>query len=151
YGIDTALMAHAREENRHGALEGEEPVCDGPFVRVLTPQGPGAIAVVGVWGLKALEVVDAGFRPMCGGSLADTAASRLRLGRIGHGLGDEVVVVRQETRTPEVEIHCHGGLAAVGSVLRCLMEAGARRDEDFAIWPGRAGDCLEAQALGDLG
>ncbi len=50
---------------------------------------------------------------------------RLRVGRVGSGLGDEVVAVVIEGEPPEVEIQCHGGSAAVALVVEALeAEAG---------------------------
>ena len=88
-----------------------------PFLTILTPQGCGAVAVVRVWGRGAVAVADAVFRPARGPGLARTEAGRLRLGRIGRGLGDEVVAVVIEEDPPVVEIQCHGGSAAVGLVV----------------------------------
>jgi len=83
--------------------------------------------VVRVWGPRAIEVADAVFRPNRGVRLARTATGRLRVGRIGLGLGDEVVAVVVETEPPAVEIQCHGGAAAVSMVLGALEAAGAER------------------------
>ncbi|MFI5459357.1 MAG: GTPase [Isosphaerales bacterium] len=123
----------------------------GTFVRLLTAEGRGAIAVVRVWGPKAIEVADAVFRPNRGVRLARTAAGRLRLGRIGEGPGDEVVAVVVEAEPPTVEIQCHGGAAAVALVQAALEAAGARR------WRGspradreHASADLVADALFDL-
>src|SRR3954452_5804472 len=101
-------------------MSSSEPRSTGPRVCVLSPEGRGAVAVVRVWGPGALEVADAAFRPARGGTLAGSPAGRLRLGRMGAGLGDEVVAVviaeapaQGESPEVEVEIHCHGGPAAV--------------------------------------
>ena len=120
------------------------------FVRVLTSERRGAIAVVRVWGTKAVEVVDAVFRPARGKPLAETSPGRLRLGRAGLGLGDEVVAVRLATDMPTVEIQCHGGAAAVGSVVAALEAAGARRVDQSDIGQDQADDPLATQALVDL-
>ena len=96
-----------------------------PFLTILTPQGRGAVAVVRVWGRGAVAVADAVFRPARGPGLARAKAARLRLGRIGRGLGDEVVAVVIEEDPPVVEIQCHGGSAAVGLVVEAL-ERGRR-------------------------
>ena len=49
-------------------------------VRILTSEGRGAIAVVRVWGIGAVAVVDRVFRPARGKPIADTMPGRLRLG-----------------------------------------------------------------------
>jgi tRNA modification GTPase len=95
------------------------------FVSRLTAQGRGAIAVVRVWGPRALEIADAVFRPVRGLRLAESRRGVLRLGHIGHGLGDEVVVVVLDEEPPAVEVQCHGGAAAVALVMETLQAAGA--------------------------
>jgi tRNA modification GTPase len=121
-----------------------------PFLTILTPQGRGAVAVVRVWGRGAVAVADAVFRPARGPGLARSKAARLRLGRIGRGLGDEVVAVVIEEDPPVVEIQCHGGSAAVGLVVEALSEAGAQLAEP-AVWAELTGESLlRADALLDL-
>src|SRR4051794_9895788 len=86
-------------------------------ITVLTPDGRGAIGVVQLWGGNAVGVADSVFRPARGGPLATTPPGRLRLGRIGRGVGDEVVAVRLDTENPSVEIQCHGGSHALAMVI----------------------------------
>src|SRR5947209_8228098 len=104
----------------------------GARVCVLTPDGRGAVAVVRVWGPKALEIADASFRPVRNPRLAETPAGRLRFGRMGAGLGDEVVAVVVDRDPPEVEVHCHGGPAAVELVVEALVARGAERRRPVA-------------------
>lgn len=94
------------------------------FVSVLTPDGRGAIAVVRVWGPDAIDVANSVFRPYGKLRLAQTASGRLRLGRIGDALGDEVVAVVLEAAVPTVEVQCHGGTAAVELVVSAFEKAG---------------------------
>lgn len=117
---------------------------------VLTPDGRGAIAVVRVWGRAALEVADRAFRPLRGPGLAETPPGRLRLGRMGAGLGDEVVAVRLPGERPEIEVQCHGGPAPLALVLDALVAAGAERarPEDWARQAARSR--LAAEAAIDL-
>ena len=118
---------------------------------ILTPQGRGAIAVVRVWGKGAVEAADSAFRPARGASLAHTPPGRLRLGRMGRGLGDEVVAVILPGRDPPaVEVHCHGGAAAPGACRPGL--AGSGRDTSRAGGMGRAEapSRTQAEALTDL-
>lgn len=95
-------------------------------VCILTPPGRGAVAVVRAWGPRALEAVDASFRPMRGEGLAATPPNRPRFGRLGAGLGDEVVAVVLEGDPPGVEVQCHGGSAAIAMVVEALQEQGCR-------------------------
>jgi tRNA modification GTPase len=108
------------------------------------------VAVLRVWGPGALEVADAAFRAARGVRLAETAAGRLRLGRMGAGLGDEVVAVVVPGDVPEVEIHCHGGPAAVALVVEALVGQGAERRQPAAWVRHAARSPIEAEALVDL-
>jgi len=90
----------------------------------LTPPGRGAIASLriespDVVGLLAPLFCPAGARP-----LSAYALDRIVFGtfRLGSHPGEEVVVSR---RTPEaVELHCHGGRAAVARIEEALAERG---------------------------
>jgi tRNA modification GTPase len=125
---------------------------DGFFFRVLTAPGRGAIAVIRVWGARAIEAVGAGFHANAAIPLEESTPGRLLLGRMGAGLGDEVVAVVLESGIPAVEIQCHGGTAAVSMVLESLERAGAQRDQPWALpeldYPG--GDTLSGEAMEDL-
>jgi tRNA modification GTPase len=120
------------------------------YVRVLTGQARGAISVVRIWGPAALSIVDSVFRPRQAWSLRETVPGRLRLGRVGRGLGDEVVCVRLPGEPVAIEIQCHGGSAAVQSVTTALTDAGARMlidsDRDVMV----AEDRLHTEAMADL-
>jgi tRNA modification GTPase len=116
------------------------------------------VAVVRVWGPGALALVDAAFRPAQARSpcLAATPPGRLRLGRIGSGLGDEVVAVvlapgpGTDATATEVEIQCHGGAAAVGLVVEALVRQGAERRQPVAWVRQSARRAIEAEAQVDL-
>lgn len=116
---------------------------------ILTGQGRGAVAVVRVWGRDAVNLVDQSFRPGSGRPLAKSRPGSLRVGRIGAGLGDEVVVVTTTDTPPQVEIQCHGGCAATQLVLDDLVRQGvmvATPEE----WVGRNTTKYAAQAWHDL-
>jgi tRNA modification GTPase len=119
-------------------------------VRIMTSEGRGAIAVVRVWGVRAVEIVDAVFQPSRGKSMAETPIGRLRLGRAGLGLGDEVVAVRLPARIPIVEIQTHGGTAAVRSVVSALEAAGARPCTGSEAESTQIDDPIAVQARADL-
>src|SRR3954452_16412969 len=127
-----------------------EPGSRGPRVCLLTPEGRGAVAVLRVWGPRALEVVDAAFRPSRGVRLAESPPGRLRLGRMGAGLGDEVVAVVLPGDGLEVEVQCHGGASAVALVVEALVERGAERRQPVAWVRHAASSAIEAEAQVDL-
>jgi tRNA modification GTPase len=119
-------------------------------VCLLTPEARGAVAVVRVWGADALQVVDAAFRPARGTRLAESSRERPLLGRLGTGLGDEVVAVIVGKEPPEVEVHCHGGAGAVGLVIESLVAVGAERLAPTSWIEHDSRSTIEAQARVDL-
>ena len=122
----------------------------GAFVRRLTAPGRGAIAVVRVWGQHALEIADTVFRPNRGARLWKSRRGQLRLGRIGQGLGDEVVAIVLGDDPPVVEFQCHGGVAAVSMVCEALEAAGATVVDPAGLVEQLAHDPIERDALADL-
>jgi tRNA modification GTPase len=121
-----------------------------PIAALLTATGRGAIAVVRVAGGGSVVLADRVFRPNRGLGLAETARGRIRFGRVGEGLGDEVVAVVLDEPVETVELQCHGGRAAADMVLAALEKAGARRCDPelfVAIW---GGDPVAAEATLDL-
>ena len=119
-------------------------------VAVLTGVGLGAVGVVRVWGDGAIDVADGCFRSTRNVKLSRTFPLRPSFGRLGRGIGDEVVAMVFPGPTPEVEIQCHGGPAAIRSVLDVLIEAGAERVESSRWIRDRAGSRLQAEAAIDL-
>lgn len=107
--------------------------CDATAV-VVTPSGRGAVAVVVVDGTDAARLVDACFRPAAARGLAVRAVGRIVFGRwttgdaAGENIGEEVVVCRKSDT--QVEVHCHGGAAAVARILDDL----AKRGVNVADW-----------------
>jgi tRNA modification GTPase len=99
---------------------------------LLTPAGRGALAVVGVAGPGAEALVSRLFTPRGGRPLASRPDGAIAFGRWGDGAGgpgEDLVVVRR--RMDDLEIHCHGGLAASEAVIGGLERLGARR----IAWP----------------
>lgn len=111
---------------------------------MLTPMGRGALAVVGVAGPGGQEFVARLFS-CCGGvSLQDRPAGAIVFGRWSgpaDGPVEELVVVRRGV--DDIEIHCHGGLAASEAVITSLERLGAVRQ----AWPEwlRAGGMIEIE------
>ncbi|MCY2931822.1 MAG: 50S ribosome-binding GTPase [Planctomycetota bacterium] len=109
----------------------------GPTIaRLLTPPGRGGIAVIGLTGPRAGEILARGFRP----APSHTAAGPARL-QLGHVVDeaqvlDEVLVHADEAA---VEINIHGGSAVAGEVLALLERLGATiapaPGADGAAWP----------------
>jgi tRNA modification GTPase len=117
-------------------------------VELLTARDRGAIGVLRIRGRDAIRVADSVFRARSGASLDETPRNHLRLGRVGDGLGDEVVAVVLGTELPTVEFQCHGGVMPVALVTRALAQAGGHLvDQSFTLSGlGR----LEQDAVADL-
>lgn len=94
-------------------------------VTVLTPPGRGAVAVVQVEGPQALAAVDAALHRADGRPLAEFPLGRVVVGHWATAAGEEVVVCRRSENA--VEVHCHGGAAAVEAVVNRLVDGGCSR------------------------
>jgi tRNA modification GTPase len=94
------------------------------FVVELTPPGRGAVAIVLVAGSDALRAVSACFAANSGRPLADAPINRIVVGRWDGAGGEELVVCRRSDE--EIEVHCHGGMAAVRAVVDALVAQGCR-------------------------
>lgn len=109
-------------------LQGSMPTLNETYASVLTPAGRGAIAVVRITGPAALEAVDQSFQAANAKQLRDQPIDRINFGRWraaqDSSEGEELVVCR--TGETEVEVHCHGGDAAVRAVVQSLLAAGCR-------------------------
>ena len=120
------------------------------FAATLTAPGRGAVAVVRAWGPDAVAVVDAAFRPHRPPGLAMTPVGRARVGRLGAGPGDEVVVVVLPGRPAEVEVQCHGGPEPIALVLDALVAAGATSSTPEEWLAATATSPIAADAWADL-
>ncbi len=120
---------------------------------LLTPPGRGAIAVIAAEGTAALEAVAVHFRAANRRRLREQTINAIVFGRWideptssdGDALrGEEVVVCR--TGASQVEVHCHGGVAAAERILTALARAGCRV-ESWTDWIGSHAACpIEAEA-----
>ena len=102
----------------------------------LTPPGRGAIATLLVEGPGAVELLRGRFFPNGGRPLQSCGVDQLVVGRFGRlpsagdgtypaeWAGEEVVVRRRSEES--VELHCHGGRAAVAAIQESLAEQGGR-------------------------
>lgn len=107
------------------------PKSHSPIAAVLTPAARGAVAVVRVVGSGSTAACERFFQAASGRKLADTEQGRILFGRwISDGpnnadrAGEELVVCRLSA--DDMEIHCHGGIAATSAVCDSLASAGCR-------------------------
>jgi tRNA modification GTPase len=92
-------------------------------VTILTPPGRAAVAVVAIDGFSALPLVEQFFQSRRGGNLSDRDVQQIVYGRWGSEPGEDVIACRRgEFR---IEVHCHGGAAAVRRIVDDLAAAGA--------------------------
>ena len=101
-------------------MSDRDPLC----IVCLTPAGAGAIATLRVEGNGALDAVAVAFRLRSGMSLHNSPVDQPTLGLFGPEPGEPIVVHRR--RDGAVELHCHGGTAAVQRIAHLLAQAGAR-------------------------
>jgi tRNA modification GTPase len=94
------------------------PAASATYVIELTPAGRGAVAVVLVAGPNALRSVDECFTAASSRQVAEARAGRIMSGRWGGEAGEELIVCRRDAE--RIEIHCHGGVAAVRAVVDAL-------------------------------
>ena len=97
-----------------------------PRVVQLTPPGRGAIASLLVEGPDAANLVESGFVAAGGRPLVSYPLGQIVLGRfsVESQPGEDIVALRRSERS--VELHCHGGQAAVARVREMLVRRGAR-------------------------
>jgi tRNA modification GTPase len=119
-----------------------------PVVIQLTPPGRGAVATLRIEGPGAVAAVQAVFRARGGRPLGEYPPDRIVVGRIGAGDGradEEVVVCRRGGDA--VELHCHGGLAAVAAIEEGLAAAGCRTIAWRQWADGQSSDPIAAAAI----
>jgi tRNA modification GTPase len=95
------------------------------YVIELTPPGRAAVAVVLVAGPAAVEIVSDCTTSPSKRRLAELPLDRIALFRWGEASGEEVIICRRAES--QVEVHCHGGSAAVSAVMEQLVEHGCRQ------------------------
>jgi tRNA modification GTPase len=134
---------------------------DDTIVAIATPLGVGGVGIVRLSGPQAVAIVEGFFRPTGGEGLAHSQSHLLRHGwvlRQGRAVDEALAVVMRAphsyTREDVVEVHCHGGVLVLRTVLELAQAAGARLAEpgEFtlrAFLNGRI-DLTQAEAVGDL-
>jgi tRNA modification GTPase len=91
----------------------------------LTPPGRAAVAVVVVAGPDALRSVGNCFVARSGRAVGDIPLGRIVLGHWGGAGGEELVLCRRDEN--QIEVHCHGGTAAVEAIVNRLVKGGCQR------------------------
>lgn len=120
---------------------------------LLTAAGRGAVAVIAVVGesVSVTVAIDGHFKAANGRPTMEQSENRLCYGvwsEADGSEGEDVVVMR--TQAGRVEIHCHGGPAAIERILGQLEQAGIRRvdwrDQLLAGQPALDVECVDALA-----
>ena len=117
-------------------------------IACLTPPGHGALATLGLCGPDAWPLVRTLFRPHTGTLPEQPTPRTFRLGRLGaaDGVADEAVLAVKDGDPPPLELHCHGGRAAVRFALD-LFAAHGIRVVGWPVWLRRTdADPLRAAA-----
>jgi tRNA modification GTPase len=113
---------------------------------ILTPAGRGAVATISVRGARAIEAVGQCFEPAAGKPLAEYPAGQAIFGRFHTPASEEELIVGL-VGPHEVEVHCHGGLAAVAAVATALSDQGCERI-DWHEWTRvEEPDSIAAEAI----
>ncbi len=105
-----------------GANDSTDSVTSELLAARLTPQGRGAVATVGVSG--DLSRINSCFQAANGRTISDQDLNRISFGHWGNDHTEEVVIVR--IAEDLLELHCHGGMAAVDRIVRDLHACGCR-------------------------
>src|SRR5213082_1090839 len=148
-------------ERSRGLTADEQPIIAGETIAAIsTPAGEGAIALVRISGVNAIEVADKIFRGKEKPSRFESHVQHF--GEIVDGaerLIDQVMLSIHQapasyTGEDLVEISCHGGILVSGHVLEACLPAGARtaRPGEFterAFLNGKM-DLTQAEAVIDL-
>jgi len=151
--VPVAKNSVPRGDLGQAALQSEDSVFDNPSMSlpqsptqrkperdqtrcaVLTGTGRSAIAVIGLRGRRAAEIVEQCFHPAATRSLA---AGQVRYGQWTGG-NDSATAAESVVITPltegRFEIHCHGGRAAIDRIVGDLRSAGAIEVEGFQWQP----------------
>jgi tRNA modification GTPase len=110
----------------------------------VTPPGRGAIATLLVEGAGAWHVIATVVCSRSGRPLGSLPGDCLLLGRVGGPPAEEVVVRARSAKS--VEVHCHGGHAAVAMIERKLTECGCQPTTWRDWLAAKSGDPIAAAA-----
>ena len=129
------------------------------IVALATPQGIGALGIIRVSGLKAIELVDEVF---VGKNLLQVEGHTVHYGKIrkeDEYIIDECLATvfktpRSFTKENLVEISCHGSSYIINEIIQLLLRKGARmaRAGEFSLRAFLNGqfDLTQAEAIADL-
>ncbi len=125
---------------------------------IATPPGEGAIAVIRISGVKAIEVAAAIFSGPVHRYKSHTAHFGQILDKEGQSIDSVLLLVmrapKSYTGEETVEIHCHGGSIVTRRVLARILEAGARAAQpgEFSLQAFLNGklDLAQAEAVQQL-
>ncbi|MGO3689856.1 MAG: tRNA uridine-5-carboxymethylaminomethyl(34) synthesis GTPase MnmE [Psychroflexus halocasei] len=131
------------------------------IVALATPSGSGAIGIIRVSGLNAIDYCNSIFFSRSRKSLLDQASHSVQLGLIKDGdrVIDEALVTvfkgqRSYTGEPSVEISCHGSYFILNEVIQLLVQKGCRvaNAGEFTMRAFLNGkmDLSQAEAVADL-
>ena len=131
------------------------------IVALASPAGAGAIAVIRVSGINAIEICSPLFKSVSGKILAEQKTHTIHLGHImdGERTIDEVLVslfkgTNSYTGEPTVEISCHGSSYIQQEIIQLLLRSGGRTAKagEFTLRSFINGkmDLSQAEAVADL-
>ncbi len=131
------------------------------IVAPASPAGAGAIAVIRISGINAIEICSALFKSVSGKILAKQKTHTIHLGHImdGDRTIDEVLVslfkgTNSYTGEPTVEISCHGSSYIQQEIIQLLLRSGCRAAKagEFTLRSFINGkmDLSQAEAVADL-
>ena len=116
----------------------------GTVFSVLTPSGRGAVAVIAVAGADAVKAIETFFHAKNGKPLSEQPISRIVYGN-WRASGEDLIICRRDAEC--IEIHCHGGMQAVATIVGGLTSAGCQ-EIPWQKWLTRNDACplqVEAQ------
>ena len=115
-------------------------------VTQLTPRGRGAVATLVVSGHNSAELVGRFFRSVSGKPVPQLPINAIHFGQWiqTHGVAEDVVLARRNDN--DIEVSCHGGIAAASAIIGSLEDAGAERTDCMHWIAGVAAGRLEADA-----
>ncbi len=131
------------------------------IVAISTPAGQGGIGIVRLSGSEALKIAGVMFKSKSGRAVSNMKHATVNYGWVvkGEEIVDEVLLTvmrapKSYTCEDVIEISCHGGIAALRSILELAVDHGARLAEpgEFtkrAFLNGRI-DLTQAEAVLDI-